>query len=139
MKLPSAKNNSLRLLTALLIVSGSLAFHLKPDQQNELFLGIWQYTCASRNDTALFAINTNDSMVIKNNGEFYYDIDAPNKHARGTWTLKYRKAMPTPGTQWYLVFSYLPDNKTRSFDICFASEDSLSLCEGNNRFCYKKR
>ena len=98
---------------------------------SKLLHGTWEYTAVLRNDTTLFPVKNDDTMVLRPNKTFQYDISFINKHSIGIWSLDDRKSL--------ITLTYLPDNKKRNFQILFLTSDSLAITENGVVFEYRKK
>jgi hypothetical protein len=138
MKLPSARNKTFLLLFLFSAVLAGVAF-VFPEHKDYAFVGIWRYQSVKSGDSILFPVGPNDSLVILSSHTFYYDIQAPDKHMRGTWTLGFADAQKKPSSM-ALHFHYEPEGKhTRTFVLCKISGDSMNLCEGKTVFCLTRK
>ncbi|MBS3914414.1 MAG: hypothetical protein KG003_07940 [Bacteroidetes bacterium] len=135
MKLQSAKNNILLYSILFTTVAVFVSSNSNTDTKWK-FTGIWQYRAVTKNDSFFWKVSSTDTMVILNNGKFYYNIESANKHASGNWKPIYirRKNKSVKG----LRFQY-SDGKSRAFMFCYLDKDSLCLQEGNLKFLYSRK
>lgn len=101
--------------------------------QEAAITGTWSYISVTRNDTAVFAIGINDSLILRKDHSFCYDIAAPDKHSCGTWNLE------SENGKTRLVLSYRPEIKVRKFEISELKSSKLVFSENGVVFSYKRR
>lgn len=130
MRSPSAKNNTLFFILTALTLS---ACGLFTKNQEAAITGNWTYISVTRNDTALFAIGSDDSMILRADHSFCYDIAAPDKHSCGTWQLE------SENGKTLLVLNYRPEIKVRKFEISELKSSKLVFSENGVVFSYKRR
>ncbi len=132
MKLPNAKSKYWILfgLPLVWVACKSLS-----QETTKKAIGTWTYTSVTKNDSEVFTVNYNDTLLLGPK-TFRYDIASVQKHMQGNW-----KIIPLKGDslKTAIQLEYLPSKQIRQFDILQISDTALIFQEKGIIFTFSKR
>lgn len=136
MRLPSAANKVLTIAAMAFLFAGcnsvKKSFAVYPIHDADM-TGTWMYTSVTRGDTVLFPVTKSDTMILRSDHSFRYDIESAGKHSSGSWKLLSKDQSHT------LELRYLPEYRSRFFTVTKCTEDTLVFEENRVVFSYIRK
>jgi hypothetical protein len=108
-------------------------------------VGTWSYTYVTKDGSSLFPTGPNDSMILRKDGTFQYDLELANRHSKGNWKFKFGGKFPndpvlkTRKPLGALRLTYSKDSSIRTFYITTLTDNTLEMYENGVFFGYKRR